>query len=309
LNETILQINNRLQHGAIPAVVTPITEDGIRVNGPVVAPLIRFLLDAGVAGLFIGGTTGEGVLLDLSERLRLHELAIEAAAGRAPTLVHVGANTTAAALHLARHAQASGATAMVAVTPFFYPVNDDALLAYYSAIAEAAPELPLYVYDIPHQATNGVSPALFKRLAAAIPTLAGIKCSRPDAQIIREHIDARPAGLALFAGNERIALGSLALGANGLVTGMATAVPEVNVALVRAFAAGDIAEARRQQRLMNRILDLIPAGTRIGAFKVILAGRGLPVGPAVPPRPTPVEWPGWTLIRSLLEEGDEGSAG
>jgi dihydrodipicolinate synthase/N-acetylneuraminate lyase len=303
LNARIEALNRRLRYGAIPAVATPLEDDGYRVNRPAAAALIDFLISAGVDGLFIGGTTGEGVLLETAERKGLHEAAVRAAAGRVPALVHVGANRLSEAIDLARHAQAAGADAIVAVTPFFYPVHDEALLDYYQAIAAAAPELPLYVYDIPHQATNAITPALLPRLAEAIPSLAGIKCSRPDAQVIREMIDRKPAGMALFAGNERIALGSLALGADGLVTGLATAVPEVTVALVRAFAAGDMAEAGRQQRLMNRILDLIPAGARIGAFKVILTDRGIAAGPAVPPRPTPLGWQGWERIRELLANG------
>jgi dihydrodipicolinate synthase/N-acetylneuraminate lyase len=189
----------------------------------------------------------------------------------------------------------------VAVTPSFYPVHDNALLEYFQAIAEAAPDMPLFAYDIPHQATNGISPALLARLIEHIPTLAGLKCSRPDAQVVRELIDTAGGRIQVFAGNERIALGLLALGADGLVLGMATAVPEPAVAMLRAWAAGDMAEALRQQRLMNQILDLLPAGARIGAFKAILAERGIAVGPAVPPRPMPDNWRAWPNIQAIME--------
>ena len=129
--------------------------------------------------------------------------------------------------------------------------------------------------------------------------MAGIKCSHPDAQHIRQLIDAAPQ-LALYAGNERIALGSLALGAQGLISGLTTAVPEPFVALARTFAAGDLAAAQEQQRLINRLLDLIPAEARIGALKLILQQRGIPVGPAVPPRPTPQDLPLWSKMQACL---------
>jgi dihydrodipicolinate synthase/N-acetylneuraminate lyase len=301
MQSKIQNLKSKIQNGVIPAMATPLDESGYRVNTSAVPPLVDFLVGTGVAGLFIGGTTGEGILLEAAERQRLHEAAVAAAAGRVATLVHVGANTTAAAVALAQQAAGLGADGVVAVTPSFYPMHDSALLEYFQAIAAAAPELPLFAYDIPHQATNGVSPALLARLIEQVPTLAGLKCSRPDAQVVRELIDTAAGRIQLFAGNERIALGLLALGADGLVLGMATAVPEPAVAMVQALAAGNLAEARRQQRKMNQILDLLPAGARIGAFKAILAERGIPVGPTVPPRPMPDDWQAWAQIQAILQ--------
>lgn len=300
MQSKIQNLQSKIYNGVIPAMATPLDEHGYRVNTAVLPALIDFLIGTGVAGLFIGGTTGEGILLEASERQKLHEAAVAATAGRVATLVHVGANTTAAAVALARHAATLGADALVAVTPSFYPVHDSALLDYFQAIANAAPDMPLFAYDIPHQATNGISPALLARLIENIPTLAGLKCSRPDAQVVRELIDTAGGRIQVFAGNERIALGLLALGAAGLVLGMGTAVPEPAVAMVRAWAAGNPAEALRQQRIINQILDVIPAGARIGAFKAILAERGIDVGPTVPPRPMPDNWQAWAKIQAIL---------
>jgi dihydrodipicolinate synthase/N-acetylneuraminate lyase len=293
-------LNFKIHHGVIPAMATPLQVDGRRVNRPALAALIDFLVDAGVAGLFIGGTTGEGILLDMAERMALHEWAITAVAGRVATLVHVGASTTAATLELAAHAATLNADALVAVTPFFYPLHDDALLSYYQAIAEVAPATPLFAYDIPQQAVNGISPALLLRLATAVPTLTGVKSSRLDAQIVRQLIDAAAGKVSVYAGNEAVALALLALGADGLISGLATAVPEPFVALTRAFAAGNIAEAQRQQQRINRMLALLPAGARIGAIKQILRERGIDAGPAVPPQPMPPpDWSGWPPIERL----------
>lgn len=296
----INELNNTLKHGVLPAMATPLEEDGYTVNAAAVKPLVDFLIGAGVSGLFVGGTTGEGILLAPAERRRLHEHALAAAGGRVPIILHVGADTTREATALAEHAQILGAAAIAAVTPTYYGMHDDALLAYYHAVAAAAPETPLLAYDIPHMAVNGVSPRLMQRLAEMTPTLAGLKTSRRDAQIIRELLDATPPALAVFAGNERIALGSLALGAHGLISGLATAIPEPFVALAGAFAAGDLDAARRRQRLINDLLDLMPAGARIGAIKVILQQRGIAAGPAVPPRPTPRDHALWEKMARRL---------
>lgn len=300
MKSQISNLKSQISNGVLPAMATPLQAGGYRVNTAMVPQLVEFLLDAGVKGLFVGGTTGEGILLDVAERLRLHQAAVAAVDGRAPLFLHVGANRTDEALTLARQAREIGADAIVAVTPYFYAIGDDGLVDYYRAIGEAVPDLPLLLYDIPHLATNGISPEALARLSRELPTLAGIKTSRPDAQVVRRLLDAAPEHLIVLAGNESIALGLLALGAHGLISGLSTAVPEPFVALTRAFAEGQHHEALRRQRQINRLLALLPAGARIGALKSILAERDLPVGPAVPPRPTPTQSL-WPQIRDLMD--------
>jgi dihydrodipicolinate synthase/N-acetylneuraminate lyase len=288
--DKVLEVQQRLRGGVTPAMATPLTSDGYRVNGEVVGQLVEFLVSAGVKGLFVGGTTGEGIVLPAGERLYLHERAVQAAAGRVVIMAHVGANDTLSAVTLAEHAASVGVDALVSVTPYFYGMHDNALLDYFRTVAAAAPQTPFFAYDIPHMATNGISPALLRRLRAEVPTLAGIKTSHGDAQHIRRLIDAAqgdegPPAVLLLAGNESIALGSLALGAGGLISGLSTAVPEPFVALMEAFTAGNLPQAQTIQRRINVLLGMLPAGARIGAIKQILLERGVDVGPPVPPRP------------------------
>lgn len=291
---------NRLQSGVLPAMATPLTADGYDVNLEAVPTTVDFLIGAGVNGLFVGGTTGEGILLDLEQRYALHEAAMKAVSGRTPLLLHVGTNNTRDTSALAAHASKMGVDGIVVITPTFYGMNDDALLAYFQETAARAPATPFLVYDIPHMAVNGVSPALLARLMQTIPNFAGVKCSRPDAQIIRQLIDVANNRVLVLAGNERIALGSLALGASGLISGLATAIPEPFVALVAAVAAGNLERARAEQLRINRLLDLIPTGERIGALKLILEQRGIPAGPVVPPRSLPAAPELWQRLSALL---------
>lgn len=303
LESRIKQLTIVLRGGVTPAMITPLKADGYQIDSVAIARLIDLLVEARVKGIFVGGTTGEGILLDDGERRQLHAQAVQATGGRVPVLVHVGANSMATAVSLAEHAQSVGADAIAAVTPYFYPLDDDAIFGYYEAISLAAPEIPLLAYDIPQMAVNGISPTLFTRLIEEIPTLLGLKCSGPNAQIIRQLIDAACGRTLVLAGNEPIALGSLALGADGLISGLSTAVPELVVALTEAFFSGEIPEALRHQQTLNRVLNIIPSGARIGALKVILAERGIPVGGTVPPRPMPpVSWSGWDDIQALMRE-------
>ena len=280
-------------------MATPIAADGYGVNTAVIPTLVDFLIGHGVKGLFAGGSTGEGIALELAERQKLHAATVEAVNGRVPVLVHVGALRTDHALTLSRHAEAIGADAIAAMTPYFYNLDDDSLAVYFQEIAAAAPNTPLIVYDIPQLAVNGVSPALLARLGRDIPTLAGIKSSRADAAQVRNLLDARPERIVALAGNEPIALGLLALGMDGLLSGLATAVPEPLVALTQAVAAGDLAEAQCQQAIIRQVLALSPGGQRIGWIKAILQERGISVGTAVRPRLTPTG-PFWPVIEQLL---------
>lgn len=299
IEENIKTLREKLLNGVAPAMATPLQSDGYSVNLPEVVSLVDFLIAHGVHGLFVGGTTGEGILLDNNERMQLHEATVEAAAGRVPVLVHVGANRTDYAVALARQAAAIGADGIAAVTPTFYGMHDDALASYYHAIAEAAPNLPMLLYDIPHMAVNGISPALLVRLSQELPNLAGIKTSQGNAQVLRQIIHAAPEHMLVLIGNESIALGALAMGGSGLISGLSTAVPEPFVALVNAFKAGNQPEARHQHLIINQLLDLLPAGARLGGIKQILAERGINVGKVVPPRPMPTA-PIWPKMQAVL---------
>ena len=297
--EKIAVLKGQLENGVTPAMATPIGKNG-RFSPASIPPLVTFLTEAGVKGLFVGGTTGEGLLFDVEERKQLHEAVM--ACSDIPILLHVGADRMDTALALTTHAATLNPAAIVAITPTFFGMDDDALFDYFVAIAQAAPEVPLLLYDIPHMAGNGISISLFARLAEAVPSLAGVKISQPDAQAIRRLIDAAPDHMMILAGNEAIALGSLALGANGMISGLATAVPEPFVTLTQQFADGDIATAQQTQKLINRLLALTPAKRRLGMIKSILNDRGINVGTAVPPRAMP-ETAVWPQMEQLLRKG------
>jgi dihydrodipicolinate synthase/N-acetylneuraminate lyase len=301
LGQKKAELAKRLRLGVTPAMATPLLNSR-SINDVGTAALIDFLIDAGVSGLFVGGTTGEGILLSLEERLHLHELSLKAIAGRVPALLHVGSNTSEDSAVLAEHAESIGADAIVAVTPYFYPIHDESLHSYYYDLAVAAPNTLLFAYDIPHLAVNSISPVLFSRLVDSIDSFVGLKTSSPDAQVIRKFIDAAKGKVLVLAGNERIALGSLALGADGLISGLATAIPEPFINLLRFVKAGKLDLARKEQERINWLLDVIPSGARIGAIKAILTARGIPAGLAVPPRPMPhPDWQGWSYMSSALK--------
>lgn len=303
LKDQIQQLKTDLRYGLLPAMATPIAPGTDTVNTEILPELIEFLINSGIRGLFIGGTTGEGILLTQEQRVLLHARAVNLVNHRVTTLIHVGANMTSAAVALAQAAEDTEADAIVAVTPYYYGLSEDALFEHFAIVAAAAPNKPIFVYDIPHMAVNTVTPGLIARLAKELPSFAGLKSSNGNAQMIRQQIDATPSTCTLLVGNERIALGSLALGADGMISGLATAIPEPFVQLVKAFETGDLHKARHLQGAINRLLDLLPATARLGAIKQILNQRGITVGRPIPPRPpAPANWTGWPEMALVLEE-------
>lgn len=301
MNSKIQALKLKIQHGVSPAMATPVLADGVTVNTAVIPQLVQFLIDAGAKGLFVAGTTGEGILLDTQQRMRLAEAAVAATNGRLPVILHVGANQMDTAVTLTRHAAELGVDGIAAVTPYYYGVHDDALVQYYRTVSEAAPETPLLLYDIKQMAINTIAPSLILKLIAEVPTLAGIKSSLPDAQIIRQQITAFTDLHMVLVGNETIAISLLAMGADGMISGLSTAIPEPFVALTKAMGAGDLEAARKWHKTINQLLTKMPDGARIGAIKAILAERGIEVGTAVPPRPMPVQ-PIWPAMKAILDQ-------
>ncbi len=299
LKNKIAVLREKLTGGVAPAIVTPLLPGSYAVDTAVIPQLVDFLIDRDVKGVFIGGTTGEGPFLDIEARQQLAEAAVSAVNGRIVTILHIGGMRTETAVSLARHAATLGVDAIAAVTPFYYGMHDDGLAAYFHAVADAAPGIPLFLYEIPHMAVNGISPGLAARLSVEIPSLAGVKCSNQSVQAVRRLLDALPPEKFVLIGNETAALGSLALGCVGMVSGLSTAVPEPFVGLAKAFAAGDMDEARRQQHIINQLLLHMPPGARIGGIKAILGSRGVAVGTAVPTLPMPDASP-WPAMQDLI---------
>jgi hypothetical protein len=137
--------------GVIPALVTPFNEDE-SLSEEKVRHLVDYLIDVGVNGFYLTGSTGEGFLMDTWERQKVVEIAIDQVKDRLPVIVHVGAISTKTTVELARHAYECGASAISSVPPFYYRFSFDEIYDYYKDISDAVP-LPLIIYNI--AATTG----------------------------------------------------------------------------------------------------------------------------------------------------------
>ncbi len=268
--------------GIITAAVTPLSKDGSALaDRAVFARYYRFLMDRQINGLFVCGTTGEGMVLTLPERKAVAEMAVSIVAGEIPVLVHAGCSSTAETIELARHAAASGVDGVGVITPYFYTYDAQALAEHFRAVANAVPDLPVFLYYLPSFAHNDLPPELVARLSRDCPNIQGLKHSDSDQIRLQEYRQAVGEDFTLLSGDDSVALAALALGADGCVTGKSSAFPEMMVALYHAFKAGNLPAARILQSNLNRLLGgLLDIGVGIGLayFKAALRFRGIDAG-------------------------------
>jgi N-acetylneuraminate lyase len=276
--------------GILPALITPMDEDGAGVSYDSLGRLVEQQIRRGVSGFFVCGGTGEGLLLAPEERSRVLAGVIEAASGRARVIAHVGAVDTATAARLAGEAAALGADAVSAVPPIYFRVDDDALVEHYRLIGEAAGDTPLYPYQIPSATGVDVNARLMERLLS-IPNLAGIKYSSYNLYDMRNIIELAPGRLSVLSGFDEVCLAALSMGAHGAIGSTYNVMPATFAALYRAMEAGDLAGARELQFRANRVIKALLTAPLIAGLKALLSAQGIACGaPRRPQRPlTPAE--------------------
>jgi dihydrodipicolinate synthase/N-acetylneuraminate lyase len=246
--------------GALAAVVTPLRDEGAALDEEAFRPYLEFLAAAGLDGILALGTTGEGILLSAAERRRAAELFLE---GPLPVIVHCGAQTTAETCALAEHAAGAGAAGVAVISPPYFALDDDALLAHLAAAARAAEPVPFYVYEFKARSGYAVPVPVLERLRERAPNFAGLKVSDKPFEAVKPYL---LEGLDVFVGAEELVLAGMARGAAGAVSGLASVFPERVVALVR-DGDGDVSALRRE-------LDRFPFQA---AAKYVLERRGVPV--------------------------------
>ncbi|MFO0974994.1 MAG: dihydrodipicolinate synthase family protein [Planctomycetaceae bacterium] len=227
--------------GVIPPVVTPLlSHDQLDVEA--VDRLTEHLLDGGVSGLFVLGTTGEGPSLSYQIRYEMVERTCEAARERVPVLVGVTDSCLAESLALAEHAAGCGATAIVAAAPFYFDVRQSALESWFRKLADESP-LPVMLYNMPGCVGVTLSLEIVESLSHH-PNIAGIKDSGGDMTYFKALCDAHRgrADFDIFMGPEERLAEAVALGANGGVCGGANLLPIVYTRLYSAAVRGDDAE-------------------------------------------------------------------
>jgi 4-hydroxy-tetrahydrodipicolinate synthase len=269
-------------HGVVPPVCTPLTPER-ELDVPSLERLAAFLIEAGMHGLFVTGSTGEVAYLPDETRYRALEVVAGVAAGQVPVLAGVIDTTTPRVVEHARAAKAAGADALVATAPFYAPTHPVEYPGHFRAI-RAAVDLPLVAYDIPVSVGHKL-PADVVLALAADGTLDAVKDSSGDLDGLRTLLES-PVPVRCFSGSEVLADLGLFIGAHGLVPGLGNVDPHGYLRLYEAALRGDWAAARAEQQRLRALFSLIHVGdgrmgrysSAIGAFKESLVARGVIAG-------------------------------
>ena len=287
--------------GLIAATYTPLTNEG-ELNLSQVGPLVEHLLSSGVDGLFVGGSTGEGMSLTTAERKDLTAEFVQTTSGRVPVMVHVGHNSLADAADLAAHAASVGAAAVSATCPSYYPINAlDTLISSMAQVATAAKETPFYYYHIPVLTGVDLSmPAFLREAQARIPNLVGLKYTKPTIHEYQQCLELNDGQFDVLWGLDEMLLSALVVGARGAVGSTYNIAAPLYRRLMDHFAAGEMEQARELQAKSVEIIDLIAQHPFHPAMKHILRWQGVDCGPARLPMPS-LGPDAWDSLRSQLE--------
>ena len=266
-------------HGVLPALITPFTEDGSAIDTDALGTIVDRLIDAGVAGLVPGGSTGEFTTLTHAERLQLIEATVEAARGRVPVVAGTGALSTSKTVELSVFAERAGAAAVMIVPPFYDPLSWRELLAHYTAVAESI-DIPIMYYNLPGATGVKLTAAQFRELQRA--GVSSLKDTGGDAVAATELIQTD--GPTLLNGWDTLTFAALAAGVRAVVWGTASILPEQCVELHRLLIDDiDLPAARQLWGRLWPLCQFLESQSYSAAVKAACRLVGDTTGPVRPP--------------------------
>ncbi|ASS66186.1 MULTISPECIES: dihydrodipicolinate synthase family protein [unclassified Paenibacillus] len=241
------------------------------------AKLARYYVGKGLAGLYVGGSSGEGILQSVEERKAMLEAVLQEVRGELKIIVHVGANATADSVELSRHAEACGADAISAVPSIYYRLSEAAVENHWQQMIDAA-SLPFIIYNIPQTTGFSLSPSLCAKLAKQDKVI-GVKMSGESTYGLQQLKAAGGEDFLVFNGPDEQFLAGRMMGADGGIGGTYGVMPELFAALYKLADEGRMKEARELQVRINSVISqLLEYPSLYGACKAILSLRGIETG-------------------------------
>lgn len=271
---------NRSQlHGLIAAAVTPLRDNG-SLDLDRVAPITDQLIESGVSGLYVCGSTGEGMSLSTDERKGVAKAYVDAADGRVPLIVHIGHNSLTEARRLSAHASDIGADIISATCPSYFKVSSvDNLIDCMAEIAGGAPELPFYYYHIPALTGSQIDIVEFlRRGGERIENMVGLKYTT---SMLHEFQSCRAVDNGRFDvvwGCDEMLLGALATGATAAIGSTYNIAAPLYLRIMDAFEHGDLKTARELQARSVAMVNVLAADVFHAALKEVMGMLGMPVG-------------------------------
>jgi dihydrodipicolinate synthase/N-acetylneuraminate lyase len=267
--------DSTLLYGITTAMVSLFKEDS-SIDLESTRKFTEFLIEKGVHCLYPLGTTGEMYRLTADERKQIAEAVISQAKGRVPVYIHVGAMVQDEVLELAKHAAASGADGIGAVTPAYFGANPREIREFYLTLADSVPSgYPVYLYGIPQLAVNDLPTSLVEEIARERESIVGIKYSCADFRRTAEYARVRGGDFSVMHGSDALLPAIMSLGCDGTVSGCSSAYPEPYVAMYEAIQANDWDTARFHQHFADDYANVLRNGGNMAYFKAALCYRGI----------------------------------
>jgi N-acetylneuraminate lyase len=287
----------KLIQGILPAAITPFDSDG-RFAPAAFERLLERLYGAGVHGVYVCGTTGEGMLQPRGQRQAIVEAAVASTPRGHHVVVHVGAASLDEALALSSHAAKAGAHAISSLPPMSGQFGFSEVLRYYETLARTS-DLPLLIYYFPDISQSITSAEQLETLCG-LPNVFGVKFT--DFDLYRMSLLTRPER-CIFNGRDEVLVAALLMGADGGIGTFYNLLPELFVQIYTAAAAGQWEEARLAQQRANALIRITLEYPLFPAVKQILAWSGLDCGTCLPPRAPLTLEQQQRLQESLAEAG------
>ena len=263
--------------GVLTAIVTPFTASG-ELNLTALCQQVERQLAAG-NGIFCGGTNGEFFVLNEAEKIAVAETCVEAVAGRAPVVAHIGEVSTRETIRLGQQIAKSGVDAVSVITPWFVPLKQDELVSHYTAIADAL-SVPVFLSNIPARTGNTIEPQTARQLAAH-GNIIGIKDSAGSYESLKGFLDAVKDidGFNVLNGPDSLIHQGFVDGCSACISGLANVAPREINAIWSTFQAGDIEASRlAQENVTGLRTDLYKVAFSPAAVKKALQLMGHEVG-------------------------------
>jgi 4-hydroxy-tetrahydrodipicolinate synthase len=231
--------------GSIPALVTPMLEDG-SVDYASLRKLIDWHIAEGTDCIGVVGTSGESPTVNVEEHLEIIRVSVEQAKGRVPIMAGCGANSTAEAIELAKFAKSVGADCQLQVVPYYNKPTQEGLYQHFKAIAEAVPDLPVILYNVPGRSVADMQHETVLRLAQ-VPSIVGIKEATGNIERAQWLIRDLPKEFAVYSGDDPSAVALMLCGGKGNVSVTANVAPRLMHELCVAAMAGHVQKAMEIQ--------------------------------------------------------------
>ena len=225
--------------GAGVAIVTPMYEDG-KVNYDKLEELLEYQIANSTDAIIICGTTGESATMTHGEHLKTIKFAIDKVNKRVPVIAGTGSNCTETAIMMSKEAASYGADALLVVTPYYNKATQKGLIAHYTAVANAVPETPIIMYNVPSRTGCNLQPATVATLVKNVKNIVGLKAASGDLSQIAKTVSLAGEDLELYSGNDDQVLPILSLGGLGVISVLSNVAPKETHDMVMNFLEGDV---------------------------------------------------------------------